>query len=61
MGSGERAGYKGASHLGKVRTYSKKDQPRTAWVGGNFSASLMKDVDGKSANWFELRLVPLSD
>ena len=65
MGSGVRAGYNGASQLGKVKTSSKKDleggKPRTASVSGNVSATLKKHVDGKSENWFELRLVPTSD
>jgi hypothetical protein len=69
MGSDERAGaralYTGVSQLGKVRTRSKKDldggKLRTASVTGNTSAALMKHVEGKSENWFELRLVSPSD
>jgi hypothetical protein len=61
MGSGARAVYNGASQSGKVRTSSKKDQLQTAGISGDGYAALMKHVDGKSVNWFELRLVPPSD
>jgi hypothetical protein len=65
MGAGERAGYNGVSQVGKVRTSPKKDleggKLPTASVAGNTSAALMKHVDDKTGNWFELRLVPPSD
>jgi hypothetical protein len=60
MGSGKREGYKGASQVAKLKRSSKKDlegeKLRTALGLTNSSATLKKYVDGKSADWLELRL-----
>jgi hypothetical protein len=52
--------YNGTSQVAKLKRSSKKELEggtlRTASGWTNCSATLMKYVDGKSADWFELRL-----